>query len=428
MCGIVGVVGKIGKNEREVFRQLLIVDSLRGADSTGFLSAKGNRSDIFKRAGDPYFVMESRRFDTNLNAAANVLIGHNRYATVGAINTVNAHPFDFENVVGVHNGTLRNKWSLPDAQQFSVDSENLYHAINKDGVEDTIPKVLGAWSLAWWDKKAGTFNLLRNDERPMCMCITKDKKTIFFASEVGMLSWILFRNKISHEPIVYTAVDTLYTLPVADEWEGIAKELPDFIIKTLKGKEPDVFPLAHNGNVGNVGGRIEIQPHNLLNRCVEFEVIGSFINPEGARFIQGSSCDASKVTVLVSVEDDRDLEEYLMALKDTHVFEAYVQYIRYINGYPYLLVRKSSMKSLEVVVDITPKLEHKKNNPKFSAFPGYEGKALSMVEWRDKTAKGCSFCCEIPLEIQTQSLLWMDDTNFVCGACKDLPEVKVYLT
>ena len=35
MCGLTGVAGKIGKSEEDIFRDLLVVDALRGTDSTG---------------------------------------------------------------------------------------------------------------------------------------------------------------------------------------------------------------------------------------------------------------------------------------------------------------------------------------------------------------------------------------------------------
>ena len=430
MCGIVGVIGKIGKTERDVFRQLLIVDSLRGADSTGFVSVKGNRSDVFKRAGDPYFVMESNRFDKTLLTPANVLIGHNRFATVGAVNSANAHPFDFEDVVGVHNGTLRNKYALPDSQNFTVDSENLYHAINKEGVEATIPKVQGAWSLVWWNKKQKTVNFLRNDERPMCFCISKDKKTLFFASEVGMLSWILFRNRVEHEPIVLTAVDHLYSLVVKDEFEGVGTPLDKFSVKKLEGKPVEVFHNAHGNNVGNVGGNnYGTVVNNLLNKRVEFEVVEPFINPEGARFILGVGCDDKNLKVLVSVENDKLLEEELMDFRDDHIFVGYGQSIRYgMAGGPHLLLRKSSITSipLDDGEDDDNILEFKAS-PKMVAFPGFDGKALSMIEWRDLTEVGCAFCSEVPTEKDTHSILWMDDRNFVCAGCKTLPQVTHFI-
>src|SRR3546814_12623264 len=33
-------------------------------------------------------------------------IGHNRAATLGKVNGLNAHPFRYDNIMGAHNGTL----------------------------------------------------------------------------------------------------------------------------------------------------------------------------------------------------------------------------------------------------------------------------------------------------------------------------------
>lgn len=438
MCGIVGVIGKIGKAERDVFKQLLIVDSLRGPDSTGFINAKGNRTDYFKKAGDPYFVMESRRFDTELLKPSNVLIGHNRWATVGAVNTMNAHPFDFDNVIGVHNGTLRNKHALLDSHKFVVDSENLYHAINVDGVHNTIPKVEGAWSLVWWDKKEQKVNFLRNEERPMAMCVSTDKKTLFFASEVGMLLWILARNGIKHEPIVLTSVDHLYTLKVKDEFEGVATPLNDFEITKLEGKPKQVFQNVHAGNAANVGGRFNRTiAADYVNRKFEFEVEAPYVNPEGARFIMGKLTDGSNISVIVSVEEDKAFEEELMAFKDDHIFEAYGQAVRYSGGGSLLLARKSSVLAIPLYDEddeedaaedkVTANVVELKPNPKLPAYPGFENRALSMIEWRDLTAVGCVFCCEIPTDKDKYSIKWIDARHHVCAGCKDLDSVKPYI-
>ena len=80
----------------KVLRTLLILDSLRGEDSTGIASIKKVGGDVIvaKSLGDPYQLFDSKSFDRALKASSKAIIGHNRYATTGAILTKNAHPFD----------------------------------------------------------------------------------------------------------------------------------------------------------------------------------------------------------------------------------------------------------------------------------------------------------------------------------------------
>lgn len=216
MCGIVGIFGKLSADHDRAFKNMLVFDSIRGTDSTG-VAAVGRYVDtmVAKQVGNPFELMEHASFDKAVNRINRCLIGHNRYKTTGAGTRRNAHPFDFETLVGVHNGTLTNKYKLDDAADFQVDSENLYHHINKKGIKDAISISEGAWSLVWWDKIEETINFLRNDERPMYMAREDNGNTVFFASEAWMISVASSRNKIKLDgEIVQTEVDMLYSFGV----------------------------------------------------------------------------------------------------------------------------------------------------------------------------------------------------------------------
>tara|TARA_B100001063_G_scaffold227047_2_gene237162 strand:- start:8993 stop:10291 length:1299 start_codon:yes stop_codon:yes gene_type:complete len=217
LCGIVGVIGDIGYKEKKAFKDMLHMDILRGSHSIGVASATlAGDFSYHKRAMLPTDFFQLKETGKVLNNVSNVcLIGHNRYATVGAVNNNTAHPFECGSLLGVHNGTLKTRSNLLDYKDFGVDSENLYHDMNTNGVDETFQRLnvnqLNAWSLAWMDKDNGTFNLLRNDERPMCYCLSQDGKTLFYASEWWMLEGALWRNNIAHQTVYITNVDELYT-------------------------------------------------------------------------------------------------------------------------------------------------------------------------------------------------------------------------
>ncbi len=205
MCGQVGVAGSIGNKEREIFKQLLIVNSLRGSHGTGAAAVQFNgKTEIFKDAGDPFNLLTNRRSDKIIEAAGTrVLIGHGRHATVGGHTRYNAHPFDFRNVVGAHNGTLMQYCisKLKGHQYFDTDSEAIFNDIDEGGgtieaVVDTIGKIEGAWSLVLYAKKSDKLCLVRNKERSLFYCFNKDKTCMFWASEVWMLYGVLARNSV----------------------------------------------------------------------------------------------------------------------------------------------------------------------------------------------------------------------------------------
>lgn len=203
MCGLVGTAGILGLNEEKAFRQLLVLDTLRGEDSTGIAAINAQMGySIAKEVGTPYALFDTKRCEVIFRKLNRVLIGHNRSATVGNIIRKNAHPFDMETIIGVHNGTLRNKWKLDDAAEYVVDSENLFHHMEKNGVRQAIDIIDGAYALVWWDKFEYELNFLRNHERPLYITRTTDDKTIFWASEKWMLDVACGRNGIKiQDPI-----------------------------------------------------------------------------------------------------------------------------------------------------------------------------------------------------------------------------------
>lgn len=222
MCGLVGVAGDLNNNIDRVLNPLLVFDSVRGEDSTGvaFIHRIKNSTAVVKAVGSPFELFNEGKYDSNIKRLNRALIGHNRFATTGAVNRANAHPFDFDTLVGVHNGTLRSKYKLPDHMDFRVDSAALFNAIEMIGLKDAIAPLGGdgnAWSLVWWDKLDETLNFLRNKERPMWMCRSEDSKQLFWASEYWMLDVALARAGVKRSEIFSTDEDTHYSVHIDDK-------------------------------------------------------------------------------------------------------------------------------------------------------------------------------------------------------------------
>ena len=218
MCGIIGVAGNVHKKEEDVLRTLLILDSLRGEDSTGcaFIHRDGKET-IAKELGGPFNLFNSKEFEDSYKKANRAIIGHNRYATVGGVSKETAHPFDFDTLVGVHNGTLKNKYKLLDAKDHAVDSANLFHHIGEKGLTDALGVIDGAWALVWWDKVEDKLNFLRNKERPLYMTYTEDSKTVYWASEEWMLGVALGRHGVKFQAITMLPVDTLLSYEIGKD-------------------------------------------------------------------------------------------------------------------------------------------------------------------------------------------------------------------
>ena len=178
----------------------MYVDSLRGHHSTGLAwVGKDDVPDHFKKAVDGPDFLQLQTVKNVLDVGINktVLMGHNRYATRGGVSSATAHPFEHGDITLCHNGTLTTQVGLPEHQSFSVDSENISYAFAVDGVEETIPKLQGAFALTWIDEAASTFNLVRNSERPLCIATNKSRSVVYYASERLMLEAILTRNGVT---------------------------------------------------------------------------------------------------------------------------------------------------------------------------------------------------------------------------------------
>lgn len=205
MCGNVGVAGEVTVILERVFEDLLFMDTLRGGHSTGVVSVPRVTNNVkhYKQALPAMEAMQTKEYADVMRPLHRVLIGHNRHATAGAINDVNAHPFDHGNIIGVHNGTLRGQHLLPDHRDFEVDSENIMYAIDKEGIEETAKKLHGAFALVWWDKEAETLNFLRNSERPLFYRYVKDKSAMIWSSERYLIDAAAKRRKVDLDDTTY---------------------------------------------------------------------------------------------------------------------------------------------------------------------------------------------------------------------------------
>lgn len=276
MCGHVGIAGKLESKDEKCMKRLLIQDYFRGPDSTGFAALRLDGSHkIAKISSHPIDLFQMKSFTDALQGyTSSVFLGHNRYATKGLVNTYNAHPYEFDHIVGAHNGTLdKSSWdSLHKLleTEYPVDSMAIIASIAKFGIEETVKHLQGAWALVWFDKTEGTLNFLRNSERTFWVAYSEDMKKVFWASEHPMIKasldmadsvnpYKIFRTKDKGYGYFSTEVDALYSFRLNDLIEGkFDKEvqpdarvrLEDGSVKSYKGKEP-VKVVHYGGTHGN---------------------------------------------------------------------------------------------------------------------------------------------------------------------------------
>lgn len=200
MCGIVAVFNKnahrgFTDEMRDVFQHLLLIDTLRGEDSTGvFMVNRNGDVDLLKEASTGGQFLKSDEWRKLRTASWNngaALIGHNRKATKGSVNDSNAHPFVVDDqIVLVHNGGIFGDHK--EHADVEVDSHAIAHLLHKhDSVEEALGQFYGAYALIWYDVEEEKVHLIRNKERPLWWMETSDMWV--WASEKPMLMFTAAR-------------------------------------------------------------------------------------------------------------------------------------------------------------------------------------------------------------------------------------------
>lgn len=197
MCGIVGYIttgDKEFENTRRGFlKYALMLDTLRGRDSTGVISVnKKFTVKSFKGTVTGYRMATDKKFDEQVPNGW-CAIGHNRSATIGEVTLDNAHPFTFGQVTLVHNGTLaRDGDSLPSYDKtLEVDSMQIalsLSAVVPKKAHEVLAQINGDFCIVWTDRRDRSINMARNRGRPMHLGLNFDRTMLVFMSDGDHLS------------------------------------------------------------------------------------------------------------------------------------------------------------------------------------------------------------------------------------------------
>lgn len=134
MCGIIGYIGS--EKASPILLRGLINLEYRGYDSAGMAVLNSKSIECKKGAGK---IEEINRRLNFLDLEGNVGIAHNRWATHGEVNDINAHPhFDCTKTIAiVHNGIIENYKELRERLsdhkfESETDSEIIAHLIEEE--------------------------------------------------------------------------------------------------------------------------------------------------------------------------------------------------------------------------------------------------------------------------------------------------------
>lgn len=201
-CGIVGFSGE-NKYDLLKIKFLLYWNSIeRGTDSTGIYIPEMGIVKNNTRA--EYFINDKKYMDKLVSS--DTLIAHVRAKTVGANTMLNAHPFKYGRIIGVHNGSLKNHLKLCSDYNFKtidydVDSQVLISAMNKnfDEYEDinrfkVLEQYEGAAALLFYDEWEDSLYACHDKERPLFYGYLNEGKDMYISSIKDTLEAIECEN------------------------------------------------------------------------------------------------------------------------------------------------------------------------------------------------------------------------------------------
>ncbi len=436
MCGLIGAAGQLTVKHERAIKTLLILDSLRGIDSTGLAAiARNGDLKMAKSVGDPFCLFNTKSYDKAMSGVNSVFIGHNRFATQGKVIHANAHPFAFPTLVGAHNGTLKNKYVLDDNKLYDVDSENLYHHMDRNGVENTIHKLDGAWALTWFNHEESTLNFIRNEERPLHVTVAEEDGVLFWASE----SWML-RIALSREGIKFSNIDEidenvwhkievfkdgklgkphltpLSTKVVPYVYNNVAKW--DNIHKPTVPNKPKVTQQAANQTVAQSHG---IMPLNVYKKddVLTVEIVGEGVDKSGAHFYmcRDRKHEDQNIRLYKNRNDTVSLMNKFITctLHSFRFADFFGEYHKVEHG-SVKLVTPSTVTALAIV-------DKKESPTEGKSFQDCKGKLIPYKDWMQK--HGTCAMCEAAVD-PSESFRFTPQGDALCHICVADPLTKQY--
>lgn len=202
-CGLIGFSGNSEKKLNVDKMKLLILNNQeRGKDSLGFYTPENG---IYKEIGKPDEQMGGAKFAL---PESSTFIGHVRAATVGDVTKVNAHPFQYGNIVLAMNGTLTNHYALASeyelfAMDYQVDTQIIAAIIAKTQSKDVLSKMQGPCALLYTDTTSGKMYAFTNGGRTLfrgvidgCMYISSIENSL---KVIGCLNVKPFKDDYLYE-------------------------------------------------------------------------------------------------------------------------------------------------------------------------------------------------------------------------------------
>lgn len=243
MCGIFGYTGK-DPFDLDKIKILALYNQSRGDDATGFYNGK----ELIKKAEKASKFIETLQLEET-----NILIGHCRKATSTWKLDKHAHPFQHNNIVGVHNGVISNSYQLARDRNISlvdidVDSDILFKIISNEENYDILKKYNGAAAIMTIDKQ-DVLTIFRDDDRPLHYSKVLGTDNYYFSSMPESLKAIGFIDIKDVTPEVLFKIKNGKMLSQTSWKREII--IPTITVGRYAGYKKEQKPISNDAKIGD---------------------------------------------------------------------------------------------------------------------------------------------------------------------------------
>jgi hypothetical protein len=186
--------------------------------------------------------------DAILKEHAHVFIGHNRQASIGAINNDNAHPFSGDNIALVHNGTSGEVFDLISDEAYEkmegeTDSEAMMLHFNEVGPRHIETwQELDSYAVVMYENKTDCVYFARDDKRPMAIFDLRKKYGIRVFASTHEIAENAFRDVGLNPEKIGSFRTRPYALYKGNPTDGEVNKLSVYGVPTFKRRQTVINP------------------------------------------------------------------------------------------------------------------------------------------------------------------------------------------